>query len=47
MKEELLELLEDLEDAAEMEQAQHEDDELVPWEQVVADYRTSHPEAEV
>jgi hypothetical protein len=45
--EELLDLLEDLEDAAEMEQTRYEDDELIPWEQVVADYRTSHPEADV
>jgi hypothetical protein len=45
--EELLDLLEDLEDAAEMEQARDEDDELIPWEQVVADYQTGHPDADV
>lgn len=45
--EELLALLEDLEDAAEMEQARQEDDELIPWEQVVADYKANHPEFEI
>jgi hypothetical protein len=45
--EELLGLLEDMEDAADMEQARHEDDKLIPWEQVKTDYKASHPEADV
>ena len=45
--EELLTLLEDLEDTGEIEQLQQEDDELIPWEQVVSDYKTAHPETDV
>lgn len=45
--EELITLLEDLEDAEEMAQAHQEDDELIPWEQVVSDYKNAHPEADV
>lgn len=45
--EELITLLEDLEDAEEMGQARQEEDELIPWEQVVSDYKTSHPETDV
>jgi hypothetical protein len=45
--EELITLLEDLEDAEEMGQARQEEDELIPWGQVVSDYKTSHPETDV
>jgi hypothetical protein len=40
--EELLTLLEDLEDAEELRQARLEDDEVVPWEQVKAEYLAAH-----
>ena len=43
----ILEMLENLEDAEELRQAKQEEDELIPWEQVVADYKGSHPEADV
>jgi hypothetical protein len=42
----VLELLEDLDDAEEMRQARQEEDELVPWEQVKADYKAAHPDAD-
>ena len=34
--------LEDLEDAAELEQARQEDDENISWDQVKADYAARH-----
>jgi hypothetical protein len=40
-------LLEDLEDAEELRQARQEEDELIPWEQVKADYQASHPDADL
>jgi hypothetical protein len=43
MWEQLQALLEDLEDAAEIDMARQEDDELFDWEQVVADYQSKHP----
>lgn len=42
--EELLTLLEDLEDAEEIEQIRHQEDELIPWEQVKAEYLAEHPD---
>jgi hypothetical protein len=36
--------LEDLEDAAELEQARQEDDENISWDQVKADYAARHPQ---
>jgi hypothetical protein len=41
--EEILTILEDIEDAEEMRQARQEQDELIPWEQVLADYKAAHP----
>ncbi|HID51091.1 MAG TPA: hypothetical protein EYP41_03515 [Anaerolineae bacterium] len=38
----LQQLLEDLEDMADIVQAHQEDDETVPWEDVVAEYETTH-----
>lgn len=35
-------LLEDLEDRAEIEEARDEDDELLAWEDVLAEYKTHH-----
>jgi len=43
----MIEALEDAEDAAELERARDEDDELIPWQQVVAEYRDEHPDAQV
>jgi len=37
----LRQLLEDLEDAADIEQARQEKDELFDWEQVVAEYQAN------
>ncbi|MCB0190644.1 MAG: hypothetical protein KDJ65_01725 [Anaerolineae bacterium] len=45
--EQLLTLLEDLEDAEEMAQARQEDDELIPWEQVVAESRHAYKTGQV
>ncbi len=45
--EELITLLEDIEDAEEMAQARQEEDELIPWEQVISDYKATHPETNV
>ncbi len=45
--EELITLLEDIEDAEEMAQARQEEDELIPWEQVISDYKATHPEPNV
>jgi hypothetical protein len=45
--EELLEHLEDLEDEAEMARAKAEQDELIPWEQVQAEYLAAHPDVDV
>ncbi len=45
--EELITLLEDLEDAEEITQASQEEDELIPWEQVVSDYKATHSETDV
>ncbi|HRQ38872.1 MAG TPA: hypothetical protein PLD25_13275 [Chloroflexota bacterium] len=42
MWEQLQSLLEDLEDAAEIEMARQEEDDLFDWEQVVADYQAQH-----
>lgn len=38
----LQQLLEDLEDAAEIELARQEEDDLFDWSQVVADYQAQH-----
>ena len=35
-------LLEDLEDSVDIKQARQEDDDLFPWEDVVADYHARH-----
>jgi hypothetical protein len=43
----VLELLEDLEDAADMRQARQEEDDLIPWEEVKAGYEASHPNADL
>ena len=43
MWEQLQALLEDLEDAAELEVARQEDDELFDWAEVIADYQAQHP----
>jgi hypothetical protein len=45
--EEVLSILEDLEDAEEMRQARQEPDELIPWEQVQANYSAAHPDADL
>ena len=45
--EELITLLEDLEDAADLQQARQEADDLIPWEQVVSEYQATHPEVDV
>lgn len=42
MWEDILRLLEDLEDAEELRRAVEEDDEVIPWEQVKADYLAAH-----
>ena len=42
-----LELLEDMLDAAELQEARQEDDTVIPWEQLKAEYVTAHPEADV
>lgn len=42
MWEQLQALLEDLEDAAEIEIARQEDDDLFDWAQVVAEYQAQH-----
>jgi hypothetical protein len=41
---EIVDWLEDLEDAAELEQARQEDDENISWDQVKADYADRHPQ---
>ncbi len=38
----LQELLEDLEDVAEFNEAQQEDDELFSWESVITEYQAKH-----
>jgi hypothetical protein len=43
----LLEALEDEEDAEEMRSARDEEDEQIPWQQVVAEYRAEHPDAQI
>ena len=43
----VLELLEDLEDDEELRRARREKDQLIPWEQVQADYKVAHPDADV
>ena len=45
--EQVLSILEDLEDAEEMRQARQEQDELIPWEQVQANYSAAHPDADL
>ncbi len=43
----LIEALEDAEDAQEIKQARDEQDDRIPWEQVVQEYRTEHPDARI
>ena len=43
MWEHLQALLENLEDAADIELARQENDELFDWEQIVADYQAKYP----
>ena len=43
----LIEALEDIEDAEEMLQARDEQDDLIPWEQVVQEYKAEHPDAKL
>ena len=43
----LIEALEDIEDAQEMERARDEGDDLIAWDQVVKDYGTEHPDVKV
>lgn len=38
----LQEMLEDLEDIAEIAQARQEQEETIPWDQVVAEYQSAH-----
>lgn len=38
----LQEMLEDLQDIAEIEQARQEQEETIPWEKVVAEYQSTH-----
>jgi hypothetical protein len=38
----LQEMLEDLADMAEIEQARQEQEETIPWEQVVTEYQSTH-----
>jgi hypothetical protein len=45
--EELVTMMEDLEDAEEMQQARQVDEDLVPWEQVQAEYKAAHPDADL
>ena len=45
--EELVTMMEDLEDAEEMQQARQTDEDLVPWERVQAEYRAAHPDADL
>lgn len=45
--EELVRILEDLDDLADIEEARQETDALIPWEQVAADYKSAHPDADV
>ncbi len=45
--EELVTLMEDLEDAEEMQQARQVDEDLVSWEQVQAEYKAAHPDADL
>ena len=40
--EKIQQLLEDIEDIADFEQAQQEDDEIFTWEQVVQEYQAKH-----
>ena len=43
----LIEALEDIEDAQEMERARDEGDDLIAWEQMVKDYGTEHPDDKI
>jgi len=45
--EQILTILEDLEDAEELRQSRLEDEEIIPWEQVQADYKAAHPDADL
>lgn len=45
--EELIRILEDLDDLADIEQARQETDTLIPWEQVAANYKSAHPDTDV
>ncbi|MBN1933749.1 MAG: hypothetical protein JW934_03740, partial [Anaerolineae bacterium] len=44
---ELIEALEDALDAADLLQTKEEEQELIPWEQVIAEYQAENPDAEV
>jgi hypothetical protein len=43
----LIEALEDIEDAEEIRLARDEKEDLIPWKQVVQEYETEHPDAQV
>ncbi len=45
--EELVTMMEDLEDAEEMQQARQVDEDLISWEQVQAEYKAAHPDADL
>ena len=45
--EELVTLMEDLEDAEEMQQVRQVDEDLVSWERVQAEYKAAHPDADL
>ena len=43
----IIEALEDIEDADELRLARDEDDEVAPWHQVAEEYQAEHPDAKV
>ena len=43
----IVEVLEDAEDLDEMRLAREEQDDLIPWQQVVEEYQAEHPDAKV
>jgi hypothetical protein len=43
----LTEIIEDLEDEEELRRAKGEEDKLIPWEQVKAEYWAEHSDAEI
>ncbi len=45
--EELVTLVEDLEDAEEMQQARQVDEDLISWERVQAEYKAAHSDADL